>query len=166
MPLQQRLARWLLPLIGMLLPLAAEAQKARVDKDREIRCLALNIYHEARGEPHHGQLAVALVTMNRVRSDKYPDTVCGVVWQRRQFSWTHDGRSDRPRERAAWQRALQIARVVFENYDRFKERSNGAWDVTHGALYYYAPHKVNPYWARYKEPTRQIGGHLFLREDS
>ncbi len=154
-------------LLALALPWTAAAESGKkVNKDREIRCLALNIYHEARGEPTYGQLAVAIVTMNRVRSEKYPDTVCGVVWQRRQFSWTHDGRSDRPRERRAWKLALEIATFVYEKYDLLKHRTGGAWDITQGALYYYAPRKVNPYWARYKEPTRQIGDHLFLREDS
>ncbi|HIE75488.1 MAG TPA: cell wall hydrolase, partial [Gammaproteobacteria bacterium] len=54
----------------------------------EVGCLALNIYHEARGESHDGQVAVAAVTLNRMQSASYPDTVCGVVWQPHQFSWT------------------------------------------------------------------------------
>lgn len=163
-----RLVRWLLPVGMVAMPLLAGADqgKDRVNKARELRCLALNIYHEARGEPIDGQLAVAIVTMNRVRSDKYPNTVCRVVWQHRQFSWTQDGRSDRPRDRQAWALAKRIAEVVYEKYDLLKARSKGAWDITRGALYYYAPHKVDPHWARYKQPTRQIGGHLFLREDS
>ena len=53
--------------------------------DKELHCLSLNVYHEARGEPIQGQLAVAYVTMNRLVSGRYPDSICNVVWQDRQF---------------------------------------------------------------------------------
>lgn len=54
----------------------------------ELHCLAQNIYHEARGEPRRGQLAVALVTLNRVKHANYPNSICKVVFQPNQFSWT------------------------------------------------------------------------------
>lgn len=54
-----------------------------------VLCLALNIYHEARGEPIDGQIAVAAVTLNRVQDPRWPDTVCDVVYQPNQFSWTN-----------------------------------------------------------------------------
>lgn len=130
---------------------------------KEERCLALNVYFEARGEPVEGQLAVAMVTMNRVTSKQYPNTVCGVVWQRRQFSWTHDGKSDRPRNREAWALAKKISKFVLNKYGSLKELSNGALDLTNGALHYYAPDLANPRWAKHKEVTRRIGGHLFLK---
>lgn len=136
------------------------------DVKREVRCLAQNVYFEARGEPTEGQLAVAMVTMNRVRSDMYPSSVCGVVWQRRQFSWTHDGKSDRPTDRAAWQLAKQIAEFVYNRYHEIHDRSNGALDLTKGALYYYAPKLANPHWVNYKEVTREIGNHVFLKSRS
>lgn len=53
-----------------------------------VLCLALNIYHEARGEPIDGQIAVAAVTLNRVHDPRWPDNVCDVVYQPHQFSWT------------------------------------------------------------------------------
>lgn len=58
---------------------------------KELNCLATNIYHEARGEPWSGQVLVARVTLNRVASPLYPNTVCGVVYQPSQFSWTLQG---------------------------------------------------------------------------
>lgn len=133
---------------------------------REMLCLAQNVYFEARGEPTEGQLAVAMVTMNRVKSDVYPDSVCKVVWQRRQFSWTHDGKSDSPTDREAWRLAKQIAEFVFSKYGELQGRSNGALDLTKGALYYYAPKLANPRWANYKEVTREIGNHVFLKSRS
>ncbi len=61
----------------------------------EVFCLAQNIYFEASVEHRVGKSAVAHVTLNRVDSPRYPDSVCEVVWQDRQFSWTQDGKSDR-----------------------------------------------------------------------
>ena len=60
-------------------------------------CLAIAMYYEARNQPIDGQLAVAQVIMNRVESPRYPDTVCEVVWQPKQFSFTHDGLPERPK---------------------------------------------------------------------
>ena len=137
--------------------------KSVSQKDKqELRCLAQNIYFEARGERQAGQLAVGLVTMNRVKSKRFPSTVCKVVWQKRQFSWTHDGKSDRPTDMKAWKLAQKIAEFVYYKYDSFKERSNGALDLTRGALHYYAPKMADPVWAKSKEVSRQIGGHVFL----
>ncbi len=141
-------------------PVNALAQAIKDD----LHCLALNIYHEARGEPHEGQLAVAYVTMNRMVSHRYPNSVCGVVWQRKQFSWTHDGRSDRPRDKRAWRRSQRIASYIYNNYFRFMQITKGAMDVTRGALYYYAPRLANPKWAKFKVATAQIGAHLFLKD--
>lgn len=137
-----------------------DAANARQD---EVHCLALNIYFEARGEALAGQLAVAMVSMNRVVSGRFPSTVCQVVWQPKQFSWTHDGRSDKPKDQPAWQRALTIARFVVQSYWSLPEHARRALDITRGALHFYAPEKADPDWARSHEVTRAIGGHVFLR---
>lgn len=129
---------------------------------QQIRCLALNVYFEARSEAPEGQLAVAMVTMNRVKNRHYPNTVCGVVWQRKQFSWTHDGKSDRPKEARAWKLAQRIARVSFLRYGNLSERRRNALDLTKGALHYYAPQLALPYWAEVHTVTREIGRHIFL----
>src|SRR5579859_5098594 len=60
------------------------------EHEREVKCLAKNIFEEAGAEPDAGKEAVGLVTLFRSLSKKYPDTVCGVVYQRLQFSWTLD----------------------------------------------------------------------------
>ncbi len=60
----------------------------RIPKFKDLECLATNVYREARGEPMEGQIAVAKVTLNRVYSGKYPSSICGVVYQKNQFSWT------------------------------------------------------------------------------
>ncbi len=133
---------------------------------KELRCLALNIYFEARSEPIEGQLAVAFVTVNRMQSRRYPNTLCGVVWQKRQFSWTHDGKSDQPYEQRAWQQAQRLARFIFTKYLALPERVRRIMDRTNGALHYYAPKLADPYWAKAKEVTFAVGGHVFLVDRS
>lgn len=76
-----------LMLILLLSPIQAKTPSVR-GISHEVQCLAKNIYHEARGESFKGKLAVAVVTINRTRKEGYPDTICGVVYQKGQFSWT------------------------------------------------------------------------------
>ncbi len=82
----------------------------------DLRCLAINIYHESRGEPVRGQAAVAWVVLNRVHSGKYARSVCDVVYQRSrkgcQFHWVCDRNPDQPREMKAFERAQLIAKQV------------------------------------------------------
>lgn len=82
----------------------------------EVNCLATNVYHEARGEPLAGQFAVAEVTLNRTRDRRYPDTVCEVVHERRQFSWT-SRRQAKPRDAEAWAVANDVARRAYFGVD-------------------------------------------------
>lgn len=131
---------------------------AGVHLGEEFRCLALNIYWEARSESWLGQLAVAAVTLNRVAHARFPDTVCGVVRQggsatlhRCQFSWYCDGKSDEPTNAAAWRRAQEVAYAVM---------FLGPRDPTGGALWYHADY-VAPDWSRVKTRSTQIGRHLY-----
>lgn len=127
---------------------------------RQRRCLATAIYFEARGEPIRGQLAVAQVVMNRVRSSIYPDTVCGVVfqgqWQRKgcQFSFACDGRADVPREKEQWTLANKLAKRVLDGK---------VWleDVGH-ATHYHATY-VRPAWRRQLDHVKRVGRHIFYR---
>jgi spore germination cell wall hydrolase CwlJ-like protein len=139
----------------------ARRQALTLDLAREVECLALNVYFESRGEPLMGKHAVAAVTLNRVAHPDFPDSICRVVLQgvrygrnRCQFSWACDGHSDRPRDRAAWQRAQQVA------YDAlFFDQP----DPTDGALYFHAT-RVRPSWARSMVKSRQIGRHIYYRQ--
>jgi spore germination cell wall hydrolase CwlJ-like protein len=131
--------------------------KASVDvKSRDIECLAMNVYHEARGEPVIGQIAVAQVTMNRVKHEYFPDNVCSVVWDEDQFSWTNDGRSDRIRDQDSYTVALSIAETVY--YDKED-------DPTKGSLFYHATYIKAPYWTEYMEVSTRIGIHIFYNWD-
>ena len=124
------------------------------DEDRE--CLALNIYFESRGESNIGQQFVAWVTLNRVMDQKFPNTVCEVVWEDKQFSWTHDGKSDKPKDKAAWATAQAIANEVIQAYgvDR---------DPTEGATFFHADY-ANPYWTKSVNKVVQIDSHIFYKD--
>ena len=128
----------------------------------ELRCLALNIYFEARSEPESGQRAVGHVVLNRVAHPRYPDSVCKVVQQggeqvlhRCQFSWWCDGQSDRPMNQQAWVKSLRLAwRVYFGVLE----------DSTGGALWYHATY-VKPYWSESLLEGDRIGQHVFYLEN-
>ncbi|MGD8107839.1 cell wall hydrolase [Pantoea sp. FN0302] len=117
-----------------------------------ILCLAMNIYHEARGEPLKGQIAVASVTMNRANWDV--TQICPVVYAPKQFSWTHlknNAFSYPAKEDKSWQRAQQIAHQIVNG-----ELS----DVTNGATYYHNQ-TVTPAWSSAFAQTAAIGNHIF-----
>ncbi|WP_455202120.1 cell wall hydrolase [Kaarinaea lacus] len=132
---------------------------------RNIKCLAMNVYHEARGEPILGQYAVAAVTMNRVNSTRYPDDVCRVVyqkgWSSRQqryvaaFSWTLDKLADIPKESLAWKKAVDVAEAVYQEEESAKTRVKNA-------MYYHAEY-VKPRWASQKLRITKIGRHIFYK---
>lgn len=132
------------------------------DRNRDLACLALNVYHEARGEPIAGQYAVAEVTLNRVASKRYPNTICEVVyqqnWDRRRkryvgmFSWT-ELESNSHIERSALKRAWDIAGTVYDNKHTPHVGS---------ALFYHANY-IKPRWAKRKKPIAKIGKHIFYR---
>ncbi|MBL8531351.1 MAG: cell wall hydrolase [Hyphomonadaceae bacterium] len=126
---------------------------------RQLNCLSQAIYYEARGETQAGQVAVAEVVMNRVRSPAYPNTICGVVYQGShrstgcQFTFTCDGSiNHRPRGRA-WDRAQRVATAVMLGYHR---------PLTGNATHYHT-HAVNPVWNSGLVRTTSIGSHVFYR---
>lgn len=120
-------------------------------------CLALNVYFEARSEPIAGQLAVAEVTLNRVASPDYPNTICGVVLQKKgktcQFSWWCDGKSDKPTERYAFQQSKALAKMMIEDGEYISVVGK---NVTH-----YHAQSVNPYWSNDLGYVQKLGNHIF-----
>jgi hypothetical protein len=131
------------------------------DLRQEFRCLALNVFWEAKGEPLVGQIAVASVTLNRLANPRFPKSICEVVWQgfglgrsKCQFSWVCDRQLDHPNEDAAWQRAQQVAyRTMFLD----------PVDPTDGAMYFHATY-VRPDWSYEKPRIMRIGRHIFYGE--
>ena len=125
-------------------------ERRMAQRAEDLQCLAENVYHEARGEPLVGQYAVAEVTMNRVRSREFPDSVCAVVHQPGAFSWTD--RSDSPAPSGyEWRRAQAIAASVYDNSEA---------PLVAGALYYHATY-ISPDWAATRSQITRIGRHLF-----
>jgi spore germination cell wall hydrolase CwlJ-like protein len=140
----------------------------------DVQCLALNIYHESRNESLAGQVAVADVTVNRMFDTRYPNTICGVVYQAKlsewhleqgrevparnkcQFSWYCDGKSDEPKDGDSWESAKLIA-SNFLTYGEYR-------GITEGATHYHAGY-VNPYWIHDRGMQRvgSIGEHIFYR---
>jgi len=123
-----------------------------VDPEQQ-KCMAMNIYHESRGEVIAGQIAVAHVTANRVNHENWPNTICEVVYQDKQFSWTHQIKDQTPKNEKLWEQALVIARDVM---------LGGTDDPTKGAVFYHA-NWANPSWASEKSLTlsKLIGAHIF-----
>jgi spore germination cell wall hydrolase CwlJ-like protein len=124
---------------------------------REVECLARNIYFEAGGEPRAGKIAVAEVTMNRVKSRQFPRTVCGVVHQRNrhtcQFSWVCEGKKS-IRHQGAWRESVKIAENIL-----ISKRKYG---IIGNAMYFHADY-VDPAWSAEKKLIAQIGNHIFYR---
>ncbi|NYZ69950.1 cell wall hydrolase, partial [Endozoicomonas sp. SM1973] len=79
---------------------------------KDLQCLTLNIYHEARGEGLMGMLAVGEITINRVNNKKWPNSICAVVYQDKQFSWTHDQLTDSMKEEEAKHLSQLVAKLI------------------------------------------------------
>jgi N-acetylmuramoyl-L-alanine amidase len=150
--------------------------------EADINCLALNIYHEARSERTAGMWAVADVTINRVRSSQFPNTVCEVVkqgpvyesWKTRpfdlpqeerifypvkgrcHFSWWCDGIKDEPLELDSWIRAQSVARNVMLH--------DVGLGLTDGADHYHAD-SIEPFWAPHMTHITTIGNHIFYKSN-
>lgn len=132
-----------------------------VDK-KELDCMAANIYFEASTQERIGKIGVAQVTMNRVRSPEFPNSVCEVVYQgpknkknKRlcQFSWYCDGKPDIIRNKRVWRECVYVAKYVI---------LGGVPDITYNSTHYHADY-VQPWWAKKMEKTVKLGDHIFYR---
>jgi spore germination cell wall hydrolase CwlJ-like protein len=156
----------------MVLGFTAQAGQAKglftADQQQQMWCLAQNIYYEARGSNRADRMSVADVVLNRVKDTRYPNTICDVVKQgkqyadgsmirnRCQFSWYCDGKSDWPKNMDAWVEAQQVAynMMTFGDYV----------GITEGSTHYHAKY-VSPDWARHFTLVGRIGVHIFYRWD-
>ena len=132
------------------------------DRERQLDCLARNIYHEAGYEPFEGKVAVAQVTMNRASDSRFPNDVCGVVFQKNvfmekvvcQFSWYCDSAAKlKPMNGPAYKESYEVAKKVLLEGFRL--------DILKNAMYYHADY-VNPRWGKPK--IGQIGRHIFYKD--
>jgi len=131
---------------------------------KQVDCLTQNILFEAGHESKQGQVAVALVTLNRVASGNYASDICGVVHQKTngvcQFSWVceveHKAKRLTMLNSSLYNEIRLVSINVIMNYETMK-------DITNGATYYHADY-VNPNWGLPK--TTQIGRHIFYKRNS
>lgn len=120
--------------------------------DAETQCLAATIYFESKGEPLTGQLAVGRVVLNRVESPRFPNSICGVVYQRSQFSFVRGGKMPHIKTSSqSWRNAVAVAQIA-----RDKLWKNTA----KGALFFHAS-RVSPNWRLTR--VAQIDNHIFYR---
>ncbi len=134
----------------------------------ERSCLATAIYHEARGEPEEGQWAVVDVILNRVASSRYPDSICGVVYQNAdkgrykcQFSFACDGKSDAGGignriTRESWVRSYMVAEAALKQQQAGERR-----EVVPDNTLFYHMFNVRPDWASDFKRVASIGSHIF-----
>lgn len=161
------------------MPVASADELTQGERDtfiqQEAYCLAQNVYFEARNQPAAGQMAVMSVTLNRVNDDRFPNTVCGVVYEgptrpswkgtgemipvrhRCQFSWYCDGKSDEIKNKDAFEEILLLSELIIDGTMSFI-------DITEGATHYHADY-VRPAWAETKTRTIEIEDHIFYRWD-
>lgn len=122
----------------------------------EANCIAVAVYHEARGESLEGQMAVARVIMNRAASGKYPTSWCGVVKQPWQFSFVNPRTGTMPsvdQASGSWRKALGVTRLAV---------SNAVQSVPADTLWYHADY-VAPSWGHRLTRVEKIGAHIFYR---
>jgi len=135
-------------LVGFSTYAQAESLESSID------CLAKNIYFEARSQSIKGQYAVGFVTINRLKSGKYANSICGVVYQYKQFSWTLAKDLVVNYKGEAWERAKNIAKSVLK-YPKL-------YDHTKGALFYHTT-TTKPTWSTNMVATSVIESHIFYK---
>lgn len=119
-------------------------------------CLAAAIFFESRSQPLQGQYAVAKVVMNRVESHRWPDNICDVVFQPKQFSFTHDGKSDKYwiyDSNVGDRQAIDIAETVAKSVLK--------GDVINSTSTHYHATYVKPFWSQLYHLDGRIGSHIF-----
>ena len=118
-------------------------------------CLALAIYFEARGESVHGQRMISRVIVNRMQSDKFPNDMCDVIMQPRQFSFIKKGKVPKPKDKRAWVKAQALAVEILKD-TRLLPYSK--------ADHYHATY-VQPFWRNDLYKIAQVGQHIFYSRD-
>jgi len=137
-------------------------KEVTAEYNKQLECLAKNIYYESGSEKYEGKLAVAQVTLNRVNSGKFPSDICSVVYQKTtdqnlrtvcQFSWTCMVKEMVSKDKYMWEESVNIAkRALTEPYvhDTIAQSN---------ALYFHAVY-IKPNWSQTKV-VKQIGNHIF-----
>lgn len=132
--------------LGMSLSSSSSNSSNGSYSSQDLYLLARVVYGEARGEPYLGQVAVAAVVLNRVKSSQFPNTISGVVYQPWAFTCVNDG---------------QINLAPNETAKKAAQDAINGWDPTYGCLFYYNPRTATSNWIRQKEIHLSIGSHVF-----
>ncbi|MCI4590884.1 cell wall hydrolase [Sphingobium sp. BYY-5] len=129
-----------------------DAQGEPEKLDGDMKCLAGAVYFESKGESLEGQLAVARVVINRVKSGRFANSLCGVVYQPSQFSFVRrHSMPPIPENSDSWREAVAIAQIAMDD----------SWDSrAEGALFFHA-RRVSPAWGKTK--LASIDNHIFYR---
>ena len=127
---------------------SSSSSSSSSNNSSNVNLLARVVYGEARGEPYTGQVAVAAVVLNRVKSSKFPNTIAGVVYQSGAFDAVADGQINMTPDTTA-KKAAQDA-------------LNG-WDPSYGAIYYFNPSTATNKWIWSRPMTVTIGKHRFCK---
>lgn len=122
------------------------SSSSQTTSSTNLNLLARVVYGEARGEPYTGQVAVAAVVLNRVKSSSFPNTVAGVVYQSGAFDCVNDGQINLTPNQSA--------------YNAARDALNG-WDPTYGCLFYYNPRTATSKWMLSRTVKLNIGNHAF-----
>ena len=146
--------------LNMITPAIAETKKDTFEKEtapilynrKDIICLANNVYFEAATEPMLGKIAVAQVTINRVKTGHWGDTICDVVHAKDQFSWTNRDENKIERGSEQYKDSLAAAKKILSNHQRLRALRH--------ALFYHADY-VQPNWADRSQRVGKIGVHVF-----
>ena len=134
--------------LGVTLSSGGSTSNAATIVSSDHRLLAKLVYAEARGESYKGQVAVAAVTLNRVSSSSFPNTLTGVIYQSGAYSCVSNGSINNSPDSTAIKAAL--------------DAMNG-WDPTNGCLYYYNPKLTSDKWIRTRPVMTVIGNHYFAK---
>jgi N-acetylmuramoyl-L-alanine amidase len=133
---------------GIVGPKTLKLLRGETFTEEEIEMMAKLVYGEARGESFEGQVAVAAVVLNRLESDKFPDTVKGVIFEPQAFTAVIDGQYYATPNKTAY-------RAVYKAIQ--------GWDPSGGALYYFNPEVATSDWIWSRKQITKIGKHIFAK---
>ena len=127
---------------------SSSSSSSSANNSSNLNLLARLVYGEARGEPYTGQVAVAAVVLNRVKSSSFPNTVSGVIYQAGAFSVVNDGQINLTPNQTAYNAAIDAL--------------NG-WDPSYGSIYYFNPNTATSSWIWSRPHVITIGNHRFCK---
>lgn len=134
------------------IPQHSDMRGKRLDS---LTCLSVNNFHEARSESDIANIMIMGVVLNRMHDKRYPNNICDVIFDEKQFSWTHDTRSDKIIDTGQYKRLYKLAEYVMMNQDFVQQMAEGA--------NHYHSKTVDPNWNKVYDYITTIDNHHFYR---